>query len=63
MEKKTVGLGLAGPKDVAPIVAFLAAEESRYIVGATVTADGGMTLGIDFESWVHEAYGKDAKLA
>jgi 3-oxoacyl-[acyl-carrier protein] reductase/enoyl-[acyl-carrier protein] reductase III len=63
VEKKTIGLGLAKPSDVSPIVAFLAAEESRYMVGATVIADGGMTLGIDFESWVHEAYGKDAKLA
>jgi hypothetical protein len=47
---------------VAPIVAFLAAQESRYIVGQTMVADGGVTLGIDFESWVHQAYGKDAKL-
>ena len=62
VQKKTVGLGVARPADVAPIVAFLAAEESRYMVGTTVTADGGMTLGIDFESWVHDAYGKDAKL-
>jgi NAD(P)-dependent dehydrogenase (short-subunit alcohol dehydrogenase family) len=62
VQKKTIGLGVAKPADVAPIVAFLAAEESRYMVGTTVTADGGMTLGIDFESWVHDAYGKDAKL-
>jgi NAD(P)-dependent dehydrogenase (short-subunit alcohol dehydrogenase family) len=61
VQKKTVGLGVAKPEDVAPIVAFLAAEESRYVVGATLLADGGMTLGIDFEQWVHEAYGKDAK--
>jgi len=62
VEQKTVGLGIGKPEDVAPIVAFLAAEESRYIVGHSVIADGGMTLGIDFEEWVHEAYGKDAKL-
>ena len=62
LERKTVGVGLAQPKDVAPIVAFLAAEESRYIVGQTMVADGGVTLGIDFEQWVHQAYGKDAKL-
>ena len=61
--RKTVGMGLAKPEDVAPIVAFLAAEESRYVVGHTLTADGGMTLGIDFEQWVHEAYGEDAKLS
>ena len=62
VQKKTVGLGVAKPQDVSPIVAFLAAEESRYIVGFTLVADGGMTLGIDFEEWVHAAYGKDAKL-
>ncbi|MEE2830129.1 MAG: SDR family oxidoreductase [Myxococcota bacterium] len=62
LERKTVGVGLAQPEDVAPIVAFLAAPESRYIVGQTVVADGGVTLGIDFEQWVHEAYGKDARL-
>jgi 3-oxoacyl-[acyl-carrier protein] reductase len=62
MKRKTVGVGIASPEDVAPIVAFLACDESRYIVGQTVVADGGVTLGIDFERWVHEAYGKDAKL-
>jgi NAD(P)-dependent dehydrogenase (short-subunit alcohol dehydrogenase family) len=62
LKEKTTGVGLAQPEDVAPIVAFLAAEESRYIVGQTMVADGGVTLGIDFESWVHQAYGKDAKL-
>ena len=62
MERKTVGVGIASPEDVAPIVAFLASEESRYIVGQTIVADGGVTLGIDFEQWVHQAYGPDAKL-
>jgi NAD(P)-dependent dehydrogenase (short-subunit alcohol dehydrogenase family) len=62
LEQKTTGVGLAQAEDVAPIVAFLAARESRYIVGQTIVADGGVTLGIDFESWVHQAYGKDAKL-
>lgn len=62
MERKTVGTGIARPEDVAPIVAFLASDDSRYIVGQTIVADGGVTLGIDFEQWVHEAYGKDAHL-
>jgi len=62
LERKTVGVGLAQAEDVAPIVAFMAAKESRYIVGQTMVADGGVTLGIDFEQWVHQAYGKDAKL-
>ncbi|MBJ93426.1 MAG: hypothetical protein CMP23_03025 [Rickettsiales bacterium] len=62
VQKKTTGLGIAKPDSVSPIVAFLAATESRYIVGQSVVADGGMTLGIDFEEWVHEIYGKDARL-
>jgi NAD(P)-dependent dehydrogenase (short-subunit alcohol dehydrogenase family) len=62
VQKKTTGLGIAKPEAVAPIVAFLAAPESRYIVGHSIVADGGMTLGIDFEEWVHEIYGKDATL-
>jgi NAD(P)-dependent dehydrogenase (short-subunit alcohol dehydrogenase family) len=62
VQKKTTGLGIAKPEAVSPIVAFLAATESRYIVGQSVIADGGMTLGIDFEEWVHEIYGKDAAL-
>ena len=60
LERKTVGVGIARPEDIAPIVAFLAAPESRYIVGQSVVADGGVTLGIDFEQWVRQAYGDEA---
>jgi NAD(P)-dependent dehydrogenase (short-subunit alcohol dehydrogenase family) len=60
MENKTVGVGIAKPEDVAPLVAFLAAEESRYLVGQNVVLDGGVTLGIDFEDWVRSAYGNEA---
>lgn len=60
LERKTVGVGIARPEDIAPIVAFLAAAESRYIVGQSVVADGGVTLGIDFEQWVRQAYGDEA---
>ncbi len=60
LERKTVGVGIARPEDIAPIVAFLASPESRYIVGQAVVADGGVTLGIDFEQWVRQAYGDEA---
>lgn len=60
LEQKTVGVGVAQPEDIAPIVAFLASPDSRYIVGQSLVADGGVTLGIDFEQWVRQAYGDDA---
>lgn len=40
-------LGRIGePDDVSGLVAFLASEESRFITGATLVADGGMTTGM-----------------
>ena len=34
------------PGDVAPLVAFLLSDESRYISGAEITVDGGMTAHV-----------------
>jgi 3alpha(or 20beta)-hydroxysteroid dehydrogenase len=34
------------PGDVAPLVAFLLSDESRYINGAEITVDGGMTAHV-----------------
>lgn len=34
---------LGRPEDVAEVVAFLASEQSRYITGASIVADGGFT--------------------
>ena len=31
-------------KDIGPIVAFLASDESRYVTGQTINAEGGMTM-------------------
>jgi NAD(P)-dependent dehydrogenase (short-subunit alcohol dehydrogenase family) len=34
---------LGKPKDIAEVVAFLASDQSRYITGAAIVADGGFT--------------------
>jgi NAD(P)-dependent dehydrogenase (short-subunit alcohol dehydrogenase family) len=35
---------VAGPEDIAPVVAFLASDDARWITGDTVHADGGSKL-------------------
>jgi NAD(P)-dependent dehydrogenase (short-subunit alcohol dehydrogenase family) len=45
---KSIPCGFAGtPRDIGNIAVFLASDESRYIVGQTLVADGGTT------SWMH----------
>ncbi len=34
---------LGEPRDIARLAAFLASEDSRYIVGQTIVCDGGLT--------------------
>ena len=34
---------LANPKEIANVINFLISEESSYITGATIIADGGWT--------------------
>ncbi|GAH55747.1 unnamed protein product, partial [marine sediment metagenome] len=42
---KSIPIGFAAePSDIADIAAFLASEESRYIVGQTIVADGGQNI-------------------
>jgi len=44
--RERVPLGRVGdPADVAAVVAFLASGAARYVTGATVVVDGGLTLG------------------
>jgi NAD(P)-dependent dehydrogenase (short-subunit alcohol dehydrogenase family) len=45
LELSKVALGYFGtPDDVAPLALFLASDESRYITGQTIGADGGSTM-------------------
>ena len=32
-------------RDLAPVLAFLASDDSRFITGQTLVVDGGVTLG------------------
>jgi len=39
----------AEAEEIAPVFAFLASDEARYITGQTVYACGGLTLFADFQ--------------
>ena len=44
---RNVPLGrFAEPEDIAAVVGFLASEQSRYVTGSLVVADGGLTVGM-----------------
>ena len=44
---RNVPLGrFAEPEDIAAVVRFLASDESRYVTGSLVVADGGLTVGM-----------------
>jgi len=51
-EKKTVQGRIGEVDDIAHVVAFLCSDRARWIVGQTIVADGGITLGINFEDWL-----------
>ena len=42
--KRTPGGRIGKPEDLARVVAFLCSPESSWIVGQTLTADGGLSL-------------------
>lgn len=42
--RRTPAGRLGTPQDIAKVIAFLCSEESRWIIGQTLIADGGMSL-------------------
>lgn len=37
---------MGAPEDIAPVIVFLATDAARFIVGAEIVADGGLSIGI-----------------
>jgi 3-oxoacyl-[acyl-carrier protein] reductase len=37
-------LGTAKPEEIASLIAFVASDEGRYMTGAIVSIDGGLTM-------------------
>ena len=42
--QKTPLKRMCGPEEIAELVLFLASDESRYITGAEIAIDGGLTV-------------------
>ena len=55
----TAHQGLGGrmglPSDIADVAVFLASDDSRWIYGQSVIAEGGILCGVDYEEWRPEA--------
>lgn len=43
---------VAEPADIAPAYVFLASDESRYVTGASIVIDGGLSVGISWPAVV-----------
>jgi NAD(P)-dependent dehydrogenase (short-subunit alcohol dehydrogenase family) len=41
----TSPLGYAEPEEIAGLIAFVASDDARYMVGQIVSMDGGITCG------------------
>ncbi len=45
---------IAEPADIAPAYVFLASDESRYVTGASIVVDGGLSIGISWPAVVSQ---------
>lgn len=54
----TARKGLAGrmglPSDIAEVATWLCTDESRWLYGQSVVAEGGILLGVDYDEWMDE---------
>ena len=54
----TARKGLAGrmglPSDIAEVATWLCTDESRWLYGQSVVAEGGILLGVDYDEWSDE---------
>ena len=54
----TAKKGLAGrmglPSDIADVAVWLCSEQSRWIWGQSIVAEGGILCGVDYDDWMEE---------
>jgi NAD(P)-dependent dehydrogenase (short-subunit alcohol dehydrogenase family) len=54
----TARKGLAGrmglPSDIAEVATWLCTDESRWLYGQSVVAEGGILLGVDYDEWMDD---------
>ncbi len=54
----TAKKGLAGrmglPADIADVAVWLCTDESRWLYGQSVVAEGGILCGVDYDEWMEE---------
>lgn len=59
----TAKKGLAGrmglPSDIADVAVWLCSDQSRWIWGQSIVAEGGILCGVDYDDWMEENVDRD----